>query len=389
VIRRLGQEEAFLSALQLSRFFRDNRITAKLIGAGPSSLWAFVHGLTEINPLRHGLPAERFLTTEQHRSVSFTIVVDEVRVQEVNDFIAEVPSMDEFFSIHTGTEHEQVPIRTVELIRLRRHREFCLERIPWSDHKTSAALRSGETSGLFQLDSKEIRCALQRVRSGGIEDIAALTAARGVDLVEPGILSDFLEGSSRPVRRSKTSPTIQPIVAETNGLALFQEQIMSLLHKFGGIPLATAYCFIKAAAMGRGVDSIRETFLKSAVGHTLSSEIAEEVIDDLQTAAVYATCKSHHMANAVTTWQAAYLKFHFRQEFDEVVENIAVGSHKKHHGEKTHCRFFSFAGVRTTENEERPTRSGQACPSECPNRSSPGSSQPDSKPGPVERQGHC
>jgi len=324
LIRRHGHADAFLTAFKLNGFLAENRIPAKLIGAGPSSIWAFVHGLSEVNPMRHKLPAERFLIAGYDRSVIFSIVVDETRIKEVNDFIANLPSGKESVSVYPETVLEMVPVRTVEVIQQRRNPEFCLGAIPLIDAKTSAELRSGHASSIFQLESDEIREALPRLKSHGIEQIAALSAARQADVVEPGLLEDFVKRAGSPVRTITTSPTIQKIVGETYGLALFQEQIMHILHKLAGIPLSKAYRFIKDAAKRRSVDSIRERFLNSSIGTTLSAGAAEDVIDDLEFAAVYASCKSHHLANAVTTWQATYLKAHFRHEFDEVIENTAV-----------------------------------------------------------------
>lgn len=327
LIPRRGHADAFMTALKLSRFLAENRIPAKLIGAGPSSLWAFLNGLSEVNPLQHRLPIERFLNAGNDRSVIFSIVVDEAREQEINDFVANIAGGSDFVSIYAATELELVPIRTVEVIRQRSDPEFCLRSIPLSDAKTSVELRCGNTRGLFQLESDEIREALPRLKFHSVEQIAALTAAEQAETVEPGLLAEFVKRARSPARTIKTSPTIRKVIGETNGLLLFQEQIMSLMSKLAGIPLATAYRFVKGAAKRRPAASIRELFLKSATGSTLSSETAEEVIDELQTAAVYASCKSHHLANAVTTWQAAYLKAHFRQEFDEVIENMAVANH--------------------------------------------------------------
>ena len=100
---------------------------------------------------------------------------------------------------------------------------------------------------------------------------------------------------------------------------------MLVLYRLGGIALEDGYEFVKQAAKRKNIGAFRERFLTSAVNSTMSKDEGETLFDELEKAAGYALCKSHQLANAITTWRSAYLKTHFRKEFEQAAERIAVG----------------------------------------------------------------
>jgi DNA polymerase-3 subunit alpha len=116
------------------------------------------------------------------------------------------------------------------------------------------------------------------------------------------------------------------VFGEGVSLLLYQEQIMLVLNQLGGIALEDGYEFVKQAAKRKDVEAFRERFLTSSVNSTMSKDEGETLFGELAEAACYAVCKSHQLAIAVTTWQSAYLKTHYRRKFEQATEAIAVGS---------------------------------------------------------------
>ena len=117
------------------------------------------------------------------------------------------------------------------------------------------------------------------------------------------------------------------VLGDTRNMILYQEQIMLLLSAFGGIELSDGYIFARAAAMRKQsvVEKYRGLFLRKA-SEKLGGADAENLFGQLAQTAVYACCKSHHMANAMTSFQIAYMKTHHPAEFHEVLEGIQTNT---------------------------------------------------------------
>jgi len=119
---------------------------------------------------------------------------------------------------------------------------------------------------------------------------------------------------------------ILEVLAETRGLILYQEQIMMLLNRIGGICPASGFDFIKAVFKRKTakVAEYRGQFLRTAVGDKTDEETAARLFDRITEAAGYASClcKANYVSEAMMIYQAAYLKAHHRSEFDKVLGQI-------------------------------------------------------------------
>ena len=113
------------------------------------------------------------------------------------------------------------------------------------------------------------------------------------------------------------------MLAETRGLILYQEQIMMLLNKIGGICPADGFDFIKAVFKRKAVRvaEYQRRFLRNAVGDKTDDETAGRLLDRITEGAGYSSClcKANYVSEAMMVYQAAYLKAHHRSEFDEVL----------------------------------------------------------------------
>ena len=202
----------------------------------------------------------------------------------------------------------------VKLIR-RRGIEIDLATIPFDDPDTYAMLSRGEVVGVFQVESAGMRKALIGMRPDRIEDIIALVA-----LYRPGPMENIPTYNARKHGEEETAsihPMIDHLVAETQGVIVYQEQVMQIAQELSGYSLGEAD--ILRRAMGKKIraemDKQRERFVTGAVEKGVSNPQANFIFDLLAKFADYGFNKSHAAAYAIVSYQTGYMKAHYPVEF--------------------------------------------------------------------------
>jgi DNA polymerase III subunit alpha len=190
-----------------------------------------------------------------------------------------------------------------------------LERLPLDDAETYAMLSRGETVGIFQLESAGMRKALLGMRPDRIEDIIALVA-----LYRPGPMENIPTYNARKHKEEEIAsihPMIDGILAETQGVIVYQEQVMQVAQILAGFTLGDAD--ILRRAMGKKdqkeMAQKREDFVRGAERNGIDKPRANTIFDLLAKFADYGFNKSHAAAYAVVSYQTAYLKAHHPVEF--------------------------------------------------------------------------
>ena len=208
--------------------------------------------------------------------------------------------------------------RAVDLIR-RRGVEIDLSALPLDDPKTYEPLRRGETVGVFQVESAGMRKALVEMEADRFEDLIALVA-----LYRPGPMANIPVYCARklgrdpdPTERWYPHERLQPILEETFGIIVYQEQVMEVAKVLSGYSLGDADLLRRA--MGKKIkkemDDQRERFVEGAVARGLKAAKANEIFDLLAKFADYGFNKSHAAAYALVAFQTAYLKANHPVEF--------------------------------------------------------------------------
>jgi DNA polymerase-3 subunit alpha len=202
----------------------------------------------------------------------------------------------------------------VRLIR-RRGIEVDLSKIPLDDPETYAMLSRGETVGIFQVESAGMRKALIGMRPDCIEDIIALVA-----LYRPGPMENIPTYNARKhgeEEQTSIHPKIDHLLKETQGVIVYQEQVMQIAQELAGYSLGEADLLRRA--MGKKIraemDKQRVRFVQGAVERGVSKPQADFIFDLLAKFADYGFNKSHAAAYAVVSYQTAYLKAHYPVEF--------------------------------------------------------------------------
>jgi DNA polymerase-3 subunit alpha len=188
---------------------------------------------------------------------------------------------------------------------------------PLDDAATFATLCRGETKGIFQLESGGIRDLLQRMKPDHFLDIVAVNALYRPGPLEGGMVDEYVAVKHGRKRAEFLHPVMQDVLAETHGVMVYQEQVMRILERLGGIELSSAYTCIKAISKKKleTIAAFRERFVEGAKAKGLSGKQAEEVFALIEKFAGYGFNKSHSTAYALLAWQTAYLKTHHPVEF--------------------------------------------------------------------------
>ena len=204
--------------------------------------------------------------------------------------------------------------KAVKLIS-RRGVDIDLATIPIDDQPTYAMLSRGEVVGVFQVESAGMRKALIGMRPDRIEDIIALVA-----LYRPGPMENIPTYNARKHGEEEIAsihPKIDHLVRETQGVIVYQEQVMQIAQELAGYTLGQADLLRRA--MGKKIraemDKQRDIFVAGAVERGVAKPQADFIFDLLAKFADYGFNKSHAAAYAIVSYQTAYLKAHYPVEF--------------------------------------------------------------------------
>ena len=189
--------------------------------------------------------------------------------------------------------------------------------LPQDDPETYALLCRGETKGIFQLESSGIRNLLVRMRPDNIRDIIAVLALYRPGPLEGGMVDEYVNVKHKRKKATYLHPVLKEVLEETNGVMVYQEQIMRILNKLGKIQLSAAYTCIKAISKKKHekIAKYNEEFVQGAKENGLTQEKAQELFELIKKFAGYGFNKSHSTAYANIAYTTAYLKAHYPAEF--------------------------------------------------------------------------
>lgn len=191
------------------------------------------------------------------------------------------------------------------------------EQIPLDDPETYRLLQDGRTVGVFQLESSGMQELLRKMEPTAFGDIVAVNA-----LFRPGPLGAGMDQvyvdrkhGRQPIKYPH--PDLKPILEETNGVILYQEQVMQISALLGGFSMGQADTLRKAMGKKKRemMDELRVLFLEGAAARGYDRTLAEKVYDEMAFFAEYGFNKSHSASYAVLSIQTAWLKAHYPAEF--------------------------------------------------------------------------
>ena len=209
--------------------------------------------------------------------------------------------------------------------------KFDIEAIDLNDKKIYKFISSGETTGVFQLESSGMKDLCRRIRPDNLEDITAINALYRPGPLGSGMVDDFIEIKHGQKKMTFLFPQLEPVLKETYGIIVYQEQVMNIARIIGGYSLGEAD--ILRRAMGKKKREVmvehKGIFMAGAKKKGLSEEKAAELFDLMAKFAEYGFNKSHAVAYALIAYQTAYLKCYYPVAFFAALLSSEMGNMDK------------------------------------------------------------
>jgi len=214
-----------------------------------------------------------------------------------------------------GLKNLTIIENTVKLVKKYRHKEIKIENIPMSDKKTFELLQKARTTGVFQLESSGMKRYLKQLKPTKFEDVVAMVA-----LFRPGPMSwipEFIDRRHGKREINYIHPKLKPILKNTYGIAVYQEQIMQIARDLAGFSLAEADILRKA--VGKKIKKLLNKqlakMIKGMIKNKIDKRTAQRIWEFIEPFARYGFNKSHATCYALIGYQTAYLKAYYTPEF--------------------------------------------------------------------------
>ena len=265
-------------------------------------------------------------------------LTDTVPVQLMNDtqIVTQYP-MEDLASIgllkmdFLGLRNLTMIAQAVRIIKHTKNVELNIPDLPTDDPATYSLLCGGNTIGIFQLESRGMRSLIKDLKPTTFEEIIALLALYRPGPLESGMVEDFVKRKHGKVEVKYELPELEPILKETHGVILYQEQVMAIANKIAGFSLAQAD--VLRSAMGKKkvkeMHEQKEHFMSGAKKKGFSEHKALTLFNLCSKFAGYGFNKSHSTSYAVISYQTAYLKANYPVEFMAALLTSVTGDSDK------------------------------------------------------------
>jgi len=219
----------------------------------------------------------------------------------------------DFLGLKTLTVIEEA----LQLIEKRHGKRIDFIKEDINDREVYDYISSGDTLGLFQIESAGMQDLAKKLKPSGFEDIIAMLALYRPGPMESGMLDDFVERKHGRAEITYMFPELEPILKPTYGVIVYQEQVMQIVQTIGGFSLGGAD--LVRRAMGKKIkeemDRLKEEFAIGAGKKGFDMEVARELFDLIVKFAGYGFNKSHSAAYAMITFYTSFLKYYYPTEF--------------------------------------------------------------------------
>ena len=195
--------------------------------------------------------------------------------------------------------------------------ELDIDKIPIDERATYEMLARGETAGVFQLESSGMRSILRELKPEVFEDIVALVALYRPGPLGSGMVDDFIKNKHGIKKTKYLHPKLEPILKDTYGVILYQEQVMRIASDLAGFTLGQADLLRRAMGKKKPeiIAGLRAQFIEGASKSSVKEEVAGQVFDLMEYFAGYGFNKSHSAAYALVSYQTAYLKANYPLQY--------------------------------------------------------------------------
>lgn len=209
--------------------------------------------------------------------------------------------------------------------------DFDIEAIDLEDQKVYDFVSAGETVGVFQLESSGMIDLCKRIAPGSIDDISAINALYRPGPLESGMVDEFIEIKHGRKLTQYPFPTLEPVLKDTYGVIIYQEQVMNVARIVAGYTLGQADMLRRAMGKKKADEMAkhRELFLAGAKERGYDLDTANDLFDKMEKFAEYGFNKSHAVAYSVISYQTAYLKYYYPAAFFAALLSSELGNMDK------------------------------------------------------------
>jgi DNA polymerase-3 subunit alpha len=206
---------------------------------------------------------------------------------------------------------------TLKIIKKTKNIDIDITRVPIDDQNTYKLLGGAETMGVFQLESSGMRDLLKKLKPSKFEDIIAVLALFRPGPIGSGMTEDFIARKNKKIPIRYDHPELEPILKETYGIIVYQEQVMRIASDLAGFSLSQADNLRRAMSKKTPevMERVKDDFIKGAAKNGVDKKIAEKVFNLIEYFSGYGFNKSHSTAYAMISYRTAYLKANFPVEF--------------------------------------------------------------------------
>jgi len=205
----------------------------------------------------------------------------------------------------------------VKLIEKRHGKKIAIDLLPFDDPLVYSELSQGDTAGVFQLESSGMTDLVTRLKPNVFADLVALVALFRPGPLGSGMVDDFINRKHGKTQIRYEVRELEPILKDTYGVIVYQEQVMQIANRLAGFSLGEADILRRAMGKKKAAEMAeqKERFVAGCVANKISKAKAEKLFDLIAKFAEYGFNKSHSAAYALVAYQTAYLKFHYSTEF--------------------------------------------------------------------------
>jgi len=230
-----------------------------------------------------------------------------------------------------------------------------IDRIPIDDRATYEMLSRGETAGVFQLESSGMRSILRDLKPEVFEDIVAINALYRPGPLGSGMVDDFIKNKHGLKKAKYLHPKLEPILKDTYGVILYQEQVMRIASDLAGFTLGEADLLRRAMGKKKPeiISGLRSQFVEGAVKNGIDEVISGQIFDLMEYFAGYGFNKSHSAAYAMVSYQTAYLKVNYPLQYMAALLTSVKDNTDKVSAYIEECRRLGIEVLPPDVNESR------------------------------------
>ncbi len=268
-------------------------------------------------------------------------------------FMEDVESMGLLKMDFLGLKNLTMIEKAIHLVEANIGERIDPDSLPIEDPDTFALLARGDLEGIFQLESSGMRQIVRELQPSSLEDISSILALYRPGPLDAGLIPKFINRKHGREAIEFAHSALEPILKETYGIMVYQEQIMKIAQDLAGYSLGEADLLRRA--MGKKkiseMQKHRDIFVDGAASKGVNPKVADELFDQMVLFAEYCFNKSHSTAYGAVTYQTAYLKAHYPVAYMAALLTVNAGSSDKVQRYISNCNSIGIEVMPPDVNE--------------------------------------